>query len=120
MALRLSKEALAEIFNRRQFGVARERFVAWCDWAARSRLTPLKKRAGTIRRHVDGVLAFIATGLSNGPPRVNGKNTRRAVRLTAEHVGIDEKTTDTSRRVNIAPASNSRRRGSRSGESRST
>lgn len=78
----LLKETLAEIFSRRQVGVAREKFVAWCGWAARSRLSPFKKLARTIRRHLDGILAFIATGLSNGPTEgLNGKIrtlTRRA------------------------------------------
>jgi transposase len=78
----LLKETLAEIFSRRQVGVAREKFVAWCSWAARSRLAPFKKLARTIRRHLDGILAFIATGLSNGPTEgLNGKIrtlTRRA------------------------------------------
>jgi len=78
----LLKETLAEIFSRRQVGVAREKFVAWCSWAARSRLAPFKKLPKTIRRHLYGILAFIATGLSNGPTEgLNGKIrtlTRRA------------------------------------------
>jgi len=78
----LLKESLAEIFSRRQLNVAREKFIQWCGWAARSRLAPFKKLAGTIRRHLDGILAFIATGLSNGPIEgLNGKIrtiTRRA------------------------------------------
>jgi transposase len=78
----LLKETLAEIFSRRQVGVAREKFVAWCGWAVRSRLPPFKKLARTIRRHLGGILAFIATGLSNGPTEgLNGKIrtlTRRA------------------------------------------
>jgi transposase len=78
----LLKESLAEIFSRRQVNVAREKFTQWCRWAARSRLAPFKKLAGTIRRHLDGILAFIATGLSNGPIEgLNGKIrtiTRRA------------------------------------------
>jgi len=78
----LLKESLAEIFARRQVNVAREKFIKWCRWAARSRLAPFKKLAGTIRRHLDGILAFIATGLSNGPIEgLNGKIrtiTRRA------------------------------------------
>jgi transposase len=78
----LLKESLAAIFDRRQVHVAREKFGHWCRWAARSRLPPFKKLAGTIRRHLDGILAFIATGLSNGP--IEGLNgtirtiTRRA------------------------------------------
>jgi transposase len=62
--------------------VAREKFLGWCGWAARSRLAPFKKLAKTIRHHLDGILAFIATGLSNGPTKgLNGKIrtlTRRA------------------------------------------
>ena len=70
----LLKETLAEIFNRRQVNVAREKFIAWCAWAARSRLAPFKKLSGTIRRHLDGILAFIETGLSNGAIEgLNGK-----------------------------------------------
>ena len=78
----LLKESLAQIFSRRQVNVAREKFTQWCSWAAHSRLAPFKKLAGTIRRHLDGILAFIATGLSNGPIEgLNGKIrtiTRRA------------------------------------------
>jgi transposase len=78
----LLKETLAAIFDRRQVNVAREKFIEWCGWAARSRLAPFKKLAKTIRRHLDGILAFIATGLSNGPIEgLNGKIrtiTRRA------------------------------------------
>jgi transposase len=78
----LLKESLAAIFDRRQVHVAREKFLEWCGWAARSRLPPFKKVAKTIRRHLDGILAFIATGLSNGPIEgLNGKIrtiTRRA------------------------------------------
>jgi transposase len=78
----LLKETLAEIFNRRQVNVAREKFIEWCAWAVRSRLAPFKKLARTIRRHLEGILAFIATGLSNGKVEgLNGKIrtlTRRA------------------------------------------
>ncbi len=60
----LLKETLAEIFSRRQVGVAREKFTSWCRWAARSRLAPFKKLAGTIRRHLDGILASLRPALS--------------------------------------------------------
>lgn len=78
----LLKESLAAIFERHQVHVARDKLLEWCRWAARSRLPPFKKVAATIRRHLDGVLAFIATGLSNGLIEgLNGKVrtiTRRA------------------------------------------
>lgn len=76
------KESLATIFERRQPEVARKKLLEWCGWAARSRLRPFKRVANTIRDHLEGVLAFIATGLSNG--RIEGLNgkirtiTRRA------------------------------------------
>jgi transposase len=76
------KESLATIFERRQLHVARKKLLEWCGWAARSRLRPFKRVAKTIRDHLEGVLAFIATGLSNG--RIEGLNgkvrtiTRRA------------------------------------------
>lgn len=76
------KESLATIFERRQPDVARKKLLEWCGWAMRSRLRPFKRVARTIRDHLEGVLAFIATGLSNG--RIKGLNgkirtiTRRA------------------------------------------
>jgi len=78
----LLKETLADIFDGFQINVARERFLDWCRWAARSRLAPFKKLAGTIRRHLEGIVAFINTRLSNGAIEgLNGKIrtiTRRA------------------------------------------
>jgi transposase len=78
----LLKETLAEILGRRQVNVVREKLANWTRWAARSRLRPFKKLAGTLRRHLDGILAFVATGLTNAPIEgLNGKIrtiTRRA------------------------------------------
>lgn len=78
----LLKETLAEILGRRQVNVVRDKLCDWISWARRSRLPPFKKLASTIRRHFDGVLGFVATGLSNGPIEgLNGKVrtiTRRA------------------------------------------
>ena len=78
----LLKETLAEILGRRQVNVVRDRLRDWTSWAARSRLPPFKKLAATLRRHFDGVLAFVSTGLTNGPIEgLNGKIrtiTRRA------------------------------------------
>ena len=78
----LLKESLAEILGRRQVHVVRDKLRGWISWAARSRLPPFKKLASTLRSHVEGVLAFVATGLTNGPIEgLNGKIrvlTRRA------------------------------------------
>jgi transposase len=78
----LLKETLAEILGRRQVHVVRNKLRDWISWARRSRLPPFKRLAGTLRRHFEGVLGFVATGLSNGPIEgLNGKVrtiTRRA------------------------------------------
>jgi transposase len=78
----LLKETLADILGGRQINVARDRLQDWTSWAAHSRLAPLKKLATTIRDHIEGILAFIATGLTNATIEgINGKIrviTRRA------------------------------------------
>ena len=78
----LLKEAFAEILDRQQVHVARQKLEEWMAWARRSRLAPFVKVARTIRRHLDGILAYVATGLNNGRSEgLNGKIrtlTRRA------------------------------------------
>jgi transposase len=78
----LLKETLADILSRRQPGVARQKLLDWIGWALHSRLEPFRKVARTIRKYIDGVLGYVATGLSNGPSEgLNGKVrtiTRRA------------------------------------------
>ena len=85
----LLKETLADILSRRQLGVARQKLVDWIDWARRSRLAPFHRIAGTIRKHLDSVLGYVATGLSNGPVEgLNGKVrtiTRRAYGFHSAH-----------------------------------
>lgn len=78
----LLKETLADILDRRQVNVARTKLIEWMAWAARSRLAPFQKVARTIKEHLEGILAYVATGLSNGRAEgMNGKVrtiTRRA------------------------------------------
>lgn len=78
----LLKETLAAILDRRQVNVARDKLAEWVGWAARSQLAPFKRVARTIRKHTEGILAYIRTGLSNGRAEgMNGKArtiTRRA------------------------------------------
>jgi transposase len=70
----LLKETLAAILDRRQPNVARDKMHDWIRWARRSHLAPFKKAAATIRTHLDGIIAYVATGLSNGPTEaLNGK-----------------------------------------------
>jgi transposase len=78
----LLKNTLVDILDRRQYFVAWRKLDEWCDWAARSRLSPFRKLARTIRKHQTGILNYIATGYNNGPSEgLNGKVrtiTRRA------------------------------------------
>lgn len=78
----LLKETLAAIFDGRQVNVARAKLTEWMGWAKRSQLEPFARVARTIGAHLEGVLAYVATGLSNGPAEgMNGKVrtiTRRA------------------------------------------
>jgi transposase len=68
------KETLAAILDGRQINVARKKLLEWIGWAARSRLAPFRKLARTVRAHLEGILAYVATGLSNGRTEgLNGK-----------------------------------------------
>jgi len=68
----LLKETLAAILDRRQAHVAREKLLEWTQWAVRSQLAPFAKAARTIAAHLEGIVAYVATGLSNG--RAEGTN----------------------------------------------
>lgn len=78
----LLKETLAGILGGRQVNVARRKLGEWITWATRSRLAPFQKLARTVRKHLDGILGYVASGLSNGRAEgMNGKIrtiTRRA------------------------------------------
>lgn len=70
----LLKETLCEILDGRQVNVARKRLTEWIAWAKRSRLEAFKKAARTIEKYIDGILAYVQTGISNG--RVEGLNNK--------------------------------------------
>lgn len=78
----LLKESLVAILDGRQVNVAAKRLEEWISWALRARLGPFRRVAKTIRRHLAGILAYVRSGLSNGPTEaLNGKArtiTRRA------------------------------------------
>lgn len=63
----LLKETLADILDLTDPSLARGCLLDWIAWANRSRLAPFRKAAATIRDHLDGILAYVRTGLSNGP-----------------------------------------------------
>ena len=70
----LLKETLAKILDGAQVNVARDKLLEWTAWAARSRLSPFRKVARTIKQHLEGIVAYVATGLSSGRSEgINGK-----------------------------------------------
>lgn len=70
----LLKETLCGALDRRQPNVARRMIGDWIAWALRSRLEPFKKLARTVRDHLDGIIAYVRTRLSNGLVEgMNGK-----------------------------------------------
>jgi transposase len=70
----LLKESFLEIFTCRKVDEARQRFEDWMRWAQRSRLKPFLRLARTTKRHLDGILAFIESGLTNA--RLEGMNNK--------------------------------------------
>lgn len=61
----LLKETLCDILDRRQPNVAHDLLVDWIAWAQRSRLEPFRKLGRTIARHLDGIVEYVRTRLSN-------------------------------------------------------
>lgn len=70
----LLKETLCDALESTNPIEGRRELVSWCSWAARSRLPSFRKVAKTIKRHLDGIVAYIETGLSNG--RSEGVNNK--------------------------------------------
>lgn len=62
----LLKESLARGMDYVQPKRAAEHLEKWCQWASHSKLAPFAKLAKTVKRHEDGILAYVETGLSNG------------------------------------------------------
>lgn len=60
------KEALRTLWTYRQGAAVVRFFSQWYGWAVRSRLEPVKKVAGTLKRHLDGVLRFVKHPITNG------------------------------------------------------
>jgi transposase len=68
------KESLAAILDGRQINVARRRLELWIAEARRSRLPHFERVARTIAKHIDGILEYIRSRLTNGPTEgLNGK-----------------------------------------------
>lgn len=62
----LLKETLGQALDYLQPKRAEESLRSWIAWAARSRLEPFVRTARTIRKHFDGVIAYVKTRLTNG------------------------------------------------------
>jgi len=62
----LLKETLGAALDYAQPKRAEGALRRWIGWAVRSRLKPFVRTARTIRRHFDGVLAYVKTRLTNG------------------------------------------------------
>lgn len=70
----LLKETLAAALDRRQPNVAKRLLLGWTSWASRSGLAPFAKVARTITAHLDGIIGYVATRLSNAAVEgTNGK-----------------------------------------------
>lgn len=58
---------------------AHEELKRWINWARRARLPSFKRLGKTRREHLDGILEYFRTGLSNGyVEAMNGLSGRRS------------------------------------------
>lgn len=70
----LLKESLAHALDYRQPKRAEDAISEWLAWASRSKLPPFIKAAATIRKHKEGILAYVRHRLTNAV--VEGFNNR--------------------------------------------
>lgn len=68
------KESFQLFWSYKQLGRAKQHLLKWMNSAMRSRLEPFKKFTRMLRSHLDGVLAWTKTRLSNGA--VEGMNNK--------------------------------------------
>jgi transposase len=59
------KETLMALFHYRYEGPARKHFQWWYNWAARSRLQPMVKVAGTLKRRLANILTYLKHRITN-------------------------------------------------------
>ena len=70
----LLKESFLDVFTTPDRPTAERRLREWLAWACRSRLRPFVRLGRTVRKHLDGILAFIDSGLTNA--RLEGMNNK--------------------------------------------
>lgn len=83
----LLKQTLCSILDGTEPVVARTALQNWIAWATRSRLRPFVKAAGTIKQYLEGILAYVRTGISNG--RSEGVNSKIRV-ITKRSYGFHD------------------------------
>jgi transposase len=70
----LLKESLADLLGGRQVNVARKKLLEWISWALHSRMDAFARAARTMQKYLEGIVAYVQTGLSNGRTEgLNGK-----------------------------------------------
>ena len=62
----LIKQTERGLWDYRSRGWAERGWKALCRWMARSRLEPMKKLSGTIRKHLWGIINAVVLGVNNG------------------------------------------------------
>jgi transposase len=62
----LYREQLREILTRKQPNVVRILLNQWCTNVLRSKVEPMKEVARLIRKHFDGILAWVTSRQTNG------------------------------------------------------
>jgi transposase len=60
------KEQLREILERKQINVVRAMLQRWCTCVMRSKVEPMKDVAAMVRRHLEGIVAWAQTRMTNG------------------------------------------------------
>jgi transposase len=60
------REDLREILNRKQINVVRDMLRQWCTNVMRSKVEPMKAVAQMIRNHLEGIVAWARSRMTNG------------------------------------------------------
>jgi transposase len=68
------KEFAATLWHYRRRAWARKAWLRWYSWAIRSRLAPIRRVARMIKRHLEGILNAVVSGITNA--RAEGMNSR--------------------------------------------
>jgi transposase len=64
--IRLDARSKSEILNRKQINVVRAMLRQWCTNVMRSKVEPMKAVARMIRNHLEGIVEWARSRLTNG------------------------------------------------------